>query len=330
MPAISLIIPLYNAVRHLRGCLNSVKAQTFTDFEVLLINDGSTDGTVDMAEACCRGDNRFRLITQANGGVSAARNRGMAEARAPFVAFLDQDDMLHPQALEILYRMICRDGADVSAFKIRFVPDNFAGDPAPERFDAEEVVRDAVFSRAPMADFFRDRKGGPIYIWNKLYRREAIAGVTFPPGVQPAEDTVFTMKMLLTVKNMVSTDARLLYYRENDASVSKQGITEKYVRSHALAAEEMERFFAGLTNADESLRRHLAFYLTRFIFKSLVSQPLRKIFGPDRRQRVDAARDYAAAFYRSGALKPELLGRKKALACRLYFGRHDRLAKFLV
>ena len=112
MPAISLIIPLYNAVRHLRGCLNSVKAQTFTDFEVLLINDGSTDGTVDMAEACCRGDNRFRLITQANGGVSAARNRGMAEARAPFVAFLDQDDMLHPQALEILYRMICRDAAD--------------------------------------------------------------------------------------------------------------------------------------------------------------------------------------------------------------------------
>lgn len=92
----------------------------------------------------------------------------------------------------------------------------------------------------------------------------------------------------------------------------------------------MERFFAGLTNADESLRRHLAFYLTRFIFKSLVSQPLRKIFGPDRRQRVDAARDYAAALYRSGALKPELLGRKKALACRLYFGRHDRLAKFLV
>lgn len=226
MPAISLIIPLYNAVRHLRGCLNSVKAQTFTDFEVLLINDGSTDGTVDMAEACCRGDNRFRLITQANGGVSAARNRGMAEARAPFVAFLDQDDMLHPQALEILYRMICRDGADVSAFKIRFVPDNFAGDPAPERFDAEEVVRDAVFSRAPTADFFRDRKGGPIYIWNKLYRREAIAGVTFPLGVQPAEDTVFTMKMLLTVKNMISTDARLLYYRENDASVSKQGITE--------------------------------------------------------------------------------------------------------
>ena len=238
--------------------------------------------------------------------------------------------MLHPQALEILYRMICRDGADVSAFKIRFVPDNFAGDPAPERFDAEEVVRDAVFSRAPTADFFRDRKGGPIYIWNKLYRREAIAGVTFPLGVQPAEDTVFTMKMLLTVKNMISTDARLLYYRENDASVSKQGITEKYVRSHALAAEEMERFFAGLTNADESLRRHLAFYLTRFIFKSLVSQPLRKIFGPDRRQRVDAARDYAAALYRSGALKPELLGRKKALACRLYFGRHDRLAKFLV
>ena len=195
MPAISLIIPLYNAVRHLRGCLNSVKAQTFTDFEVLLINDGSTDGTVDMAEACCRGDNRFRLITQANGGVSAARNRGMAEARAPFVAFLDQDDMLHPQALEILYRMICRDGADVSAFKIRFVPDNFAGDPAPERFDAEEVVRDAVFSRAPTADirqvgekalhfFRRQRMRADIFFGNPLFGdRSVVFTVIKQPGI---------------------------------------------------------------------------------------------------------------------------------------------------
>lgn len=81
MPAISLIIPLYNAVRHLRGCLNSVKAQTFTDFEVLLINDGSTDGTVDMAEACCRGDNRFRLITQGKRAVFPPP--AIADGRSP-------------------------------------------------------------------------------------------------------------------------------------------------------------------------------------------------------------------------------------------------------
>lgn len=330
MPAISLIVPLYNAVRHLRACLDSVAGQTFDDFEVLLINDGSTDNTAEIVAEYCRQDARFRLITRPNGGVSAARNHGMDEASALFVAFLDQDDVLHPQALEILYQMIIRDEADVASFKIRFVPDDFKGDPDQKRLSVKDVVHTAVFSRTPAEDFFQNPKGGPIYIWNKLYRRKAIAGVSFPLGVQPAEDTVFTMKMLLTVKSMVSTDVSLLYYRENEASVSKQGITDKYVRSHALAAKEMERFFAEKNVADEALRRHLDFYLTRFIFKSLVSQPLRKIFGADRPERVEKAREFAVSLYRSGALKPKLLGFKKALACKLYLTRHDRLAKFLV
>ena len=329
MPEISLIVPLYNAVRHLRPCLDSVKAQTFKDFEVLLINDGSTDETAEIAGEYCRQDPRFRLITQENGGVSSARNRGLKEAASPFVAFLDQDDMFHPQALEILYEMICRHNADVAAFQILFVPDDYAGDPAPEHFDAVAVAGKASFSDTPLKDFFRDRKGLPIYIWNKLYRRPAIAGVEFPLGVQPAEDTVFTMKMLLTVKSMVSTDIRLLYYRENDASVSKQGITEKYVRSHAKAAFELEHFFAA-SSVDGAVRKNLDFYLTRFIFKSLVSQPLRKIIGVDRQERLDRARAYAAELFRSGAFKPRLLGAKKALACKLYLTRHDRLAKILV
>ncbi len=330
MPAISLIIPLYNAVRHLRACLDSVKAQTFTDLEVLLINDGSTDGTLSIAEKYACENPMFRLITQENGGVSAARNCGISKAQSPFVAFLDQDDVLHPQALEILYRMICRDNADVAAFQIHFVPDAFVADASPENFAVDKVVREATFSRTPIADFFGHRKGGAIYVWNKLYRREAIAGIDFPQGVQPAEDTVFTMKTLLTIKNMVSTDARLLYYRQNEDSVSKQGITDKYVRSHALAAEEMERFFASLSDVDDKLRQNLDFYLTRFIFKSLVSQPLRKIFGANRKQRVDAARKYAAMFYQSGALKPQLLGSRKNMACKLYLSGHDRWAKFLV
>ncbi len=329
MPEISLIIPLYNAVRHLRPCLDSVKAQTFKDFEVLLINDGSTDETAEIAGEYCRQDSRFHLITQENGGVSAARNRGIKEAVSPFIAFLDQDDMFHPQALEILHEMICRRNADVAAFQIHFVPNDYVSDLSLKHFDAASVAGKASFSDTPLKDFFQDRKGLPIYIWNKLYCRRAIAEVEFPLGVQPAEDTVFTMKMLLTVKSMVSTGIRLLYYRENDASVSKQGITEKYVRSHAGAAFELERFFAA-SSVEGTVRENLDFYLTRFIFKSLVSQPLRKIIGADRQERLDKARAYAAELFQSGALKPHLLGVKKALACKLYLTRHDRLARILV
>ncbi len=329
MPKISLIIPLYNAVRHLRPCLDSVTRQSFADFEVILVNDGSTDGTAEIVEEYCRRYPHFRLINQKNGGVSAARNRGMAESNAPFLAFLDQDDLLHPQALEILYQMAEVTAADVAAFRIRLVPDDFAGDPQPQHFNVAEAAAAAHFSRSPITDFFQTVKGGPIYIWNKLYRRAALGAVEFPLGVQPAEDTVFTLKMLLTVKTLVSTDLQLLYYRNNDASVTKQGITEKYVRSHALAAGEIKRFIDGLSLHDQWLCRRLDFYLSRFIFKSLISQPLRLISGPDRPRRLETSRELAAAFLQNGALKPSLLGWKKALLCRLYFKRCYRAAKFL-
>lgn len=329
MPKISLIIPLYNAVRHLRACLDSVTRQSFTDFEVILVNDGSTDGTVEIVKEYCRRYPYFRLINQENGGVSVARNRGMAESRAPFIAFLDQDDLLHPQALEILYQMAETTAADVSAFRIRFVADDFAGDPQPPHFNVAEAAAAAHFSRSPIADFFQTPKGGPIYIWNKLYRRAALGAIEFPPGVQPAEDTVFTLKMLLTVKTLASTDLQLLYYRNNEASVTKQGITEKYVRSHALAAGEIKRFIDGLSLHDQWLSRRLDFYLSRFIFKSLISQPLRLISGPDRPRRLETSRELAAAFLQNGALKPPLLGWKKALICRLYFKRCYHAAKFL-
>ena len=103
MPQISLIIPLYNAEKYLVPCLESVARQSFRDFEVLCINDGSQDGTEAIVKGFAEKDSRFRLINQENAGCSAARNHGIAVAEAPYIAFLDQDDMLHPQAFEALY-----------------------------------------------------------------------------------------------------------------------------------------------------------------------------------------------------------------------------------
>lgn len=329
MPEISLIVPLYNAGRHLRACLDSVLGQTFQNMEVLLINDGSTDETEQVAQEYCAKDARLRLINQANGGVSAARNRGMREAGAPYIAFLDQDDVLHPQAMEILHGLMEKYQTDEVAFKIEFVPDSFVAPATFEQYDVEQVTKNARLVESPMKDFFANYKGGQIYVWNKLYKLSAIKGIEFPLTVQPAEDTVFTLKTLLTIKNIVFTDAKLLFYRKNDDSVSKQGITEKYVRSHAVAAKEMENFFKPFAQ-DRWLAPHLDFYLSRFIFKSLVSQPLRLILGENRRERVERARQYAFELYQSGALKPNLLGFRKNLACKMFFKKHDKLAKFLV
>jgi len=95
MPKISLIIPLYNAGKYLRPCLDSVAAQTFRDFECLCVNDGSKDDTARIVQEYAEKDRRFVLLDKPNGGVSDARNLGLKAARAAYVAFSDQDDVFH-------------------------------------------------------------------------------------------------------------------------------------------------------------------------------------------------------------------------------------------
>ena len=111
-PEISLILPVYNVAGYIDECMESVKAQTFGDFEALLIDDGSTDGSADICDLWAAKDARIRVIHQDNAGVSAARNRGIREARGEYLAFVDPDDWLDPAYLEKLYRAAKESGAD--------------------------------------------------------------------------------------------------------------------------------------------------------------------------------------------------------------------------
>ena len=98
MDMISVTVPVYNAEEWLRDALASLQAQTHSDFEVVLVDDGSNDGSPDICQEFCERDPRFRLIRQANAGVSAARNRGIEESRGEWIAFMDADDVMPPDA----------------------------------------------------------------------------------------------------------------------------------------------------------------------------------------------------------------------------------------
>ena len=113
----SVIIPVYNVERYLKDCLDSVLNQTFADWEAVCVNDGSADGSAAILEAYSAKDNRFRIITQPNGGLSAARNAGMKEAKGDYILFLDSDDWLESDALETLARNL--DGEDMLCFSGR-------------------------------------------------------------------------------------------------------------------------------------------------------------------------------------------------------------------
>ena len=111
-PAISVIVPFYNIEQYVSYCLDSILAQTFRDFELICINDGSKDGTRELLDAYAEKDSRVKVIHQENQGVSAARNNGLQLAAGKYIAFIDGDDAVTPEYLEILYSEAEKSGAD--------------------------------------------------------------------------------------------------------------------------------------------------------------------------------------------------------------------------
>ena len=329
MPLISLIIPLYNAEKYLYPCLESVALQTFKDFEVLCVNDGSSDKTEEIVKSFVEKDNRFRLINQKNAGCSMARNHGLQEAKSPYVALLDQDDMLHPQAMEVLYYLIQKGNYDVAEFVNKTVPDDFVMNNPPV-YNLEEIKYQVY--QNPFNFYFKNKRGGSVLVWNRLYKKDAIAGIEFPQDVQPAEDTVFSLKVMFHTMNIIHTDTQLLYYRDSSTSVMNKGINNKYITSHAKAGKIMSDYFLKSSRVqDKREKAILERYISYFIFKSVISQPLRRLKNPDTRMASLAkANEYAVSLYKEQAINPNILGIRKMIACHLFFKKHYKLARLFL
>ena len=113
-PEISIIIPVYNVEPYIRRCLDSIKAQTFTDFEAIIVDDSSPDGSIKIAMEFVASDSRFKIVTRENGGLSAARNTGIEHSVGRYIAFIDSDDFIAPTYLEKLYNACEENNADMS------------------------------------------------------------------------------------------------------------------------------------------------------------------------------------------------------------------------
>ena len=124
MCSVSIIVPVFNSNKSLKRCLDSIRMQTFKDFEVWLINDGSTDNSLEICELYCEIDDRFNVITQQNSGPSSARNRGIENATGKYIYFIDSDDTIELNAIEILYNTAINSEADITICGHSWIRDN--------------------------------------------------------------------------------------------------------------------------------------------------------------------------------------------------------------
>ena len=182
---ISIIIPIYKVEKYLRECLESIKTQNFQDYEVLMINDGSPDNSEVICKEFAAGDARFKYIRQENQGVSAARNKGLSQARGKYVYFMDPDDTFSPDFLEALYNEAEAGGADI------VLNNSVLIGLSPRKVLQLKDIPNGCYD-ADIRNYFVDG-----YLWYKLFRKETIdrAQIAFLPGCRFREDELFGMML---------------------------------------------------------------------------------------------------------------------------------------
>lgn len=193
----SLIIPVYNVAAYLPACLDSVLAQTFCDWEAICVDDGSTDGSGELLDGYAQRDARFVVIHQKNGGVSVARNAGLAVARGDYVGFVDADDCLCPDWLQVVDATILAYSADLYRFRYTKIPEDYCNEGLHQVSDSRGCQHYLGVSECLPRVLELVFDGGFSFLY--FVRRELIAGITFPVGVWMHEDCLFFIQIAMRV-----------------------------------------------------------------------------------------------------------------------------------
>ena len=207
---VSIIVPIYNTERYLNKCLESIRTQTYSDIEVIMIDDGSTDSSKNIANSYVKRDDRFRLLAQENAGVSAARNHGLDVAQGEYILFVDSDDWLEPQMIEKLVHNMIEYSTDISACQYD-----------RSRCFTGEITE--IWNRDIVLQNFLMHKQINGSLVNKLFKKELIKSKRLDESIKYGEDALFCWKHLLDVSSIAVSPDILYHVTLHDDSASGGG-----------------------------------------------------------------------------------------------------------
>ncbi len=222
-PVISVIVPVFRVEQYLQKCIDSVLQQIFSDLELILVDDGSDDGSPAICDAAAQQDARVRVIHQANAGLSGARNTGLEHARGDYIYLLDSDDYIHPQTLELMLSRIRQDNSMMAICNLRYVDEN--GQEIARRIGESPIIKDEVLDRTRAVNTLCDKKNW-YYIMpcNKLYVRHLFDEIRFPVG-KLHEDQFVAHELLWKCERVSILKEQLYYYLQRSSSIMGQGFS---------------------------------------------------------------------------------------------------------
>lgn len=248
---ISVIVPVYNVQDYLKKCAASIISQTFKDMEIILVDDGSTDSSGQMCDELSEKDSRIKVIHKKNGGLSDARNAGIDAASGEFLFFVDSDDWIDTDTLELLYETAMEEKADIVECSYRNIySDHIEEETANTN---ELIIGDSVFALRGQV-FWRYFKS---VAWNKLYSRKIFSdGKRYPVGCYH-EDEYFTHKAFCAAEKLVYIDiSKYNYVRERSGSITDK-VTSKILdgcyalqeRIHYVQELQLDEVLVDIQNA---------------------------------------------------------------------------------
>ena len=259
MPScVSIIVPVYNAQATLCRCVESVLSQEFTDFELILVDDGSKDNSGVLCDQFAQADNRVRVLHKANSGVSDSRNQAIAQARGEYLQFLDADDWITPNATTLLVRSAQESQCDLVISDFYRV----VGERVSPKGDIDEA---GPLSREEFAAHMMENPADFYYgvLWNKLYRRDIIEEhrLQMDPAISWCEDFLFNLEYIRCAQRFFALQVPIYYYVKTKGSLASQGLSiSKTVRTKLMLFEYYNQFYKTVLDEAEYGKRRLKVY----------------------------------------------------------------------
>ena len=251
MPIISVIVPVYKVEKYIHRCVESILNQTFTDFELILVDDGSPDNCGAICDEYAEKDSRVVVIHQENGGLSAARNAGIdwafANSNSEWLTFVDSDDWIHPQMLEKLLGAVRDSSAKISS----------CGYWEATEQTVYELVEDASYKLRTSNDFYMAYSISNVVAWGKLYHKSCFQHIRYPVG-KIHEDEFVTYRIVYAQEYMAEIPIKLYFYFSNYEGITKRQWTPN--RLNALEAFQLQIAFFKKTNRIEAEKRIIRKY----------------------------------------------------------------------
>ena len=224
IPSISVIVPVYKCEEYLEACVNSILNQTFTDFEIILVDDGSPDNSGKICDDLAQKYNKITVLHQENQGQAAARNNGVKIARGEWLHFVDCDDIIHHRMIEALYNAVIENNVELamcSAIQGEKAKDDFYSDKKTE-FKTLEINEDNILNLCKNEKYYY------WVVWSKLIHKSIYEKYTLAEG-RIYEDNAIVCKWLYEAKAVALTDAPLYFYYVNTFGTTKKEFTKKHL-----------------------------------------------------------------------------------------------------